>query len=212
MATSHTKSLYEVHHQSGRSADFSLLKEERGTYFSNLIGSGKSVLDLGCRDGALTTYFLKGNDVLGADVDDIALHRASEKGIQTISMDIMGDWQELNGREFDYIVAGELLEHLFYPENIVRKVYEHLTHKGVFIGSVPNAFSLKNRLRYMQGSIVHTPLSDPTHINQFSSMTLEKILKKSFENVSVSGLGRYERLARISPNLFAFDLVFRAAK
>lgn len=207
---SHTKDLYEKHHAASRGEGFSILKDERGACFSGLIGKGKKVLDIGCRDGALTKAFLEGNTVLGVDIDENALMRAAELGITTRTMDLMGDWHELEGQTFDVIVAGELLEHLFYPETIVAKVREHLAQGGQFIGSVPNAFSLKNRLRYASGSRRHTPLADPTHINQFSVKELESMLREYFPQVDIKGLGRYQKLASLSPNWFAFDLVFVA--
>lgn len=208
---SFTKDLYEKHHADSRGEGFSILKEERGARFSSLIGTGQRVLDIGCRDGALTKAFLEGNTVLGVDIDENALMRAAKLGIPTRVMDLMGNWHEVEGETFDVIVAGELLEHLFYPETVVAKVKEHLAAGGKFIGSVPNAFSLRNRVRYLSGSRRHTPLADPTHITQFSAAELESMLRMHFPQVEIGGLGRYQRLASLSPNLFAFDLVFTAS-
>lgn len=208
-----TKELYESHHSLHRESGFSILKSERGQLFSSLIGTGKSVLDIGCRDGALTEFFVKGNKVVGIDVDSNALDRARQQlGIEAHNVDAYGDWNELENKKFDAIVAGEILEHLFYPENILKKVSDHLNDGGIFVGSVPNAFSLKNRFRYLLGNKRHTPLSDPTHVNQFSAKELESLLKKYFREVKVLGLGRYTRLSKISPSLFAFDLAFLARK
>lgn len=206
----HTQRLYERHHAERRDHGFSILKEDRGHFFSSTIGTGKKILDIGCRDGALTRFFVESNTVLGVDVDTNSLQRAKELGITTRYMDLYGDWSELHGERFDVIVAGEVLEHLFYPEDILKKVASHLSSGGMFIGSVPNAFSLKNRIRYLMGSKRYTPLSDPTHINQFSLDDITTVLKSSFSHVSVGGLGRYKRLAKRFPNLFAFDLVFCA--
>jgi len=208
---SHTQELYEKHHADNRGEGFSILKDERGAHFSHLIGKGKRVLDIGCRDGALTAAFLEGNTVLGTDIDTQALARAQKRGITTRAMDLMGDWHEIEGERFDVIVAGELLEHLFYPGTIMDKAKTHLASGGRFIGSVPNAFSLKNRLRYLSGTRKNTPLADPTHINQFSAAELEFMLRERFGSVSVSGLGRYPKLAAFSPNWFAFDLVFETS-
>jgi len=210
---SHIQELYESHHQNKRAPSFSILKEERGLFISTAVGTGKNVLDLGCRDGALTAYFTKGNKVVGADIDKNALERAAKNlGIKTVFMDIYGDWSELEGKKFDAIVCGEVLEHLYYPEKILEKVAGHLTSEGMFIGSVPNAFSLKNRLRYLAGTKRHTPLSDPTHINHFSYTELEGLLGDHFAEAEVSGLGRYAWLAKKSVDLFAFDLVFVACE
>lgn len=206
-----TKKLYEDHHKTSRAPGFSILKEERGKLFSNVIGKHKSVLDLGCRDGSLTKYFAEGNEVLGIDIDDVSLGEARKSlGIETMNIDLNGGWEELGDRKFDVIVAGEVIEHLYHPENIVQKARARLNDEGIFIGSVPNAFSLRNRLRYLLGSKKHTPLDDPTHINQFSVYDIRMILRKHFPIVTIIGLGRYYRLASLSPSLFAFDIMFVA--
>lgn len=210
--TESQSNIYKEHHQTNRQIGFSIMKEERGALLEKLVGKGKKVLDIGCRDGALTKFFTPGNQVLGVDIDDTALSRTRELGIETMKMDLHGDWVELGGRKFDVVVAGEVLEHLYHPGKIAQKAREVLTESGVFVGSVPNAFSLKNRLRYLKGSKRYTPLSDPTHINQFSASDLEIILKKVFPEVEILGLGRYQKLADLSPNLFAFDLFFVCQK
>jgi len=204
------KDIYEKHHENFREEGFSILGKERGELFSKMIGKGKKVLDIGCRDGSLTKYFSEGNEVTGIDIDTKALARAKEQfGIKTVYADLGGDWNELGNETYDFIVAGEVLEHLYYPEHVIQKISAHLKKDGAFLGSVPNAFSLKNRLRYLKGEKKNTPLEDPTHINQFSVQELQTLFKKYFKNVEIIGLGRYQKLARFSPNWLAFDLAFR---
>jgi 2-polyprenyl-3-methyl-5-hydroxy-6-metoxy-1,4-benzoquinol methylase len=207
------KDIYEKHHKNFREEGFSILGEERGELFSKIIGKGKKVLDVGCRDGSLTKHFLEGNVVTGIDIDTNALSRAKEKyGMKTIYADLGGDWHEIDGDAYDCIIAGEVLEHLYYPEDVVRKVFKHLKDDGIFLGSVPNAFSLKNRLRYLKGEKKNTPLEDPTHINQFSVQELQNLFGKYFKNVEIIGLGRYKKLARFFPNWFAFDIAFKLSE
>ncbi len=206
------KEIYKHHHATSRERGFSVLKEERGNLLKELVGTDKQVLDIGCRDGGLTQFFKEGNQVLGLDIDQNALNEAAKLGIETKIVDLNGDWSELGNREFDVVVAGEVLEHLYYPEKVAGRAAKHLKVGGKFVGSVPNAFSLKNRLRYLMGSKRYTPLSDPTHITQFNARELETILNKHFQHVEIRGLGRYEKLAKFSPNLFAFDLFFIATK
>lgn len=204
------KKIYEKHHQDNRRAGFSIMEKERGDLLGQYIGAGKKVLDIGCRDGALTKYFLKGNEVWGADIDEISLGRAKELGIKIVLMDLNGDWLELSDQKFDVIVAAEVLEHLYYPEEVIKKALNYLNDNGIFVGSVPNAFSLKNRLRYLRGQKKFTPLADPTHINQFNYQELETLLKKYFQEVEIIGLGRYTKLAKFMPNYFAFIFFFYA--
>lgn len=203
------KHIYTDHHQANRERGFSILKDTRGLLIKNIIGTGKKVLDIGCRDGALTKYFSDSNSVMGIDIDDSALAEARKSlGIETMNIDLNGNWSELTGRKFDVVIAGEVLEHLYFPNKIIEKVAEHLIKGGKFVGSVPNAFSLKNRLRYLFGRKRYTPLSDPTHITQFHLQELTCMLNKHFSQVRVLGLGRYATLARLFPGLFGFDLFF----
>ncbi len=201
--------MYKKHHEINHRSGFSLLEKERGSLLVKLVGQNKNILDIGCRDGVLTKYFAKNNNVLGVDVDDNALRLANKTlGIQTIQMDLNGDWTELNYKKFDIIVAGEILEHLYYPDKVLEKIKNHLVLGGMFIGSVPNAFSLKNRLRYLFGQKKNTPLEDPTHINQFSYKNIKNLMDEYFRDMKIVGLGRAGFLAKIFPNLFAFDLFF----
>ena len=210
--SSSTQQVYEKHHLEHRESGFSIMAEERGVLLKHFIGNGKRVLDIGCRDGALTKYFAESNEVLGIDIDTSALGEARVSlGIEIMNIDLNGNWQELADRKFDVVTAGEILEHLYYPEEVILKVKKHLKEGGLFVGSVPNAFSFKNRLRYLLGQKKYTPLSDPTHINQFSYLELRSIFKKHFKYVEVIGLGRYHKLSKWFPNAVAFDLFFRAS-
>jgi 2-polyprenyl-3-methyl-5-hydroxy-6-metoxy-1,4-benzoquinol methylase len=205
--------IYKEHHKNNRKADFSILEEERGELLKEFIGINKNILDIGCRDGTLTKYFVKGNRVLGVDVDENLLNKASENlGIDTLIMDLNGEWGDLNGKLFDVIVAGEVVEHLYFPENVIKKAHDHLEKGGLFVGSIPNAFSLKNRVRLSMGHKKGTPLEDPTHINHFSMAEFKNILSKRFKNIRIIGLGQYKKLAQLFPDKFAFVLFFVAEK
>lgn len=212
MAIPVLETIYRSHHAKRRGQDFILLGDERGAFLREHIGSGKRVLDIGCRDGALTGYYAPDNQVLGLDIDSTALARAKETlGIETRQADLNGDWGVEEGA-YDVVVAAEVVEHLYYPEIVFAKVARALKPGGVLLGTVPNAFSLKNRARYLLKQKRGTPLMDPTHINHFTVDELYTLLGASFAEVEVRGLGRYARLARLFPQAFAFDLAFVARK
>jgi len=81
-----------------------------------------------------------------------------------------------------------------------------LAPDGRFVGSVPNAFRLKNRLTFLLGREYET---DPTHLHQFSPSGLARCLS-GFATVELDFLGgRYRRL---SPELFGSDMVFCARR
>jgi 2-polyprenyl-3-methyl-5-hydroxy-6-metoxy-1,4-benzoquinol methylase len=203
------KSIYEYHNVNRRGDGFSILKAERSALFARAIGTGKKILDLGCRDGALTKCFLEGNDVTGADIDTVALAKAQATlNIKTVSVDLNGDWDELGSEKYDCIVLAETLEHVYHPEKIVEKVTLRLNEDGMFVGSVPNGFSLKNRVRLFLGKKRYTTLMDPTHINHFTHHELSGLLRKHFNEVSVVPLGRWAWLDVVWPGMFSFDLAW----
>ena len=119
------KKIYKLHHKKYNRYGTWYLKEERGKYLRDNIGVDKKVLDLGCRDGELTSTYCEGNNVLGIDVDNISLKIIKKNlNIRTQCLNIYNDW---NFKEkFDVVVAGELLEHLYYPKEILKKPLEIL--------------------------------------------------------------------------------------
>lgn len=192
-----------------------LYESDRGVLFKSIIGSGKNVLDLGCRHGSLTKYYIQGNKITGVDFDTENLKKLADTyGADTKFFDLNEDLTALGVGKWDAVVASEVLEHLYYPEHKTRQISQLLNKNGVFVGSVPNGFSLKNRIRYMLGKSEGTTMSEPTHITHFSYRTLKAMLGKHFEEVTIYPIQRkqYSFLTKLSPNLFGFMLAFSCKK
>ena len=202
--------IYKSHHLENDRGGVSIMKDDRALLLKKHVGQGKKVLDIGCRDGALTSSYHAGNEVLGIDIDDIALNKAKESlGIETQNIDLNQDW-ELPKDSFDNVVAGEVLEHLYFPEKVIARAAEVLKDNGVFLGSVPNAFNLKNRIRLFFARKENTPLADPTHISHFAHNELKELLGKFFKEVEIIPVGRRAGLDKLWPGMFSFDLFFVA--
>lgn len=196
---------YGRHHRERRDEGDFLFVPERIPLFREAIGRGKRVLDLGCRSGALTRHFLDGNDVVGLDIDRDALAKAKALGIEPLAADVE-EPLPFPDASFDVVVAGELFEHLRFPDAVVGEALRLLRPGGVIVGSVPNAFRIQSRLRFLLG---RPPEDDPTHVHMFSPAAVRELLV-SFENVAIRFVGgRYRRL---HPRLLARDLVFRGVR
>jgi SAM-dependent methyltransferase len=196
---------YEEHHRERRDEGDFVFVPERIPIFVAAIGRGKRVLDLGCRSGALTSHFVDGNEVVGLDVDAVALAKAAELGIEGVQ----GNVEEplpFDDASFDAVIAGELFEHLQFPDTLVGEIRRVLRPGGVIVGSVPNAYRLQGRLRFLLG---HAPEDDPTHLHMFSATAVRSLLAE-FQDVRLSFVGgRYRRL---HARLLARDLVFTALR
>jgi SAM-dependent methyltransferase len=196
---------YEQHHRDRRDEGDFVFVPERIPIFVAAIGRGKQVLDLGCRSGALTRHFVDGNEVVGLDVDAVALAKAAELGIEGVQ----GNVEEplpFDDASFDAVIAGELFEHLQFPDTLVGEIRRVLRSGGVIVGSVPNAYRLQGRLRFLVG---RAPEDDPTHLHMFSATAVRSLLAE-FQDVRLSFVGgRYRRL---HARLLARDLVFTARR
>jgi SAM-dependent methyltransferase len=197
---------YREQQRSERGPNFVWGGEERIEPLRRAVGGpGLDVLDLGCRDGALTRHFAEGNRVVGLDADRDALARAATLGIETVWADAE---EPLPFPEdaFDVVVAAELFEHLREPERLVDEAVRVLRGGGAIVGSVPNAFRLKNRLRFLAG---RPPEANPTHLHLFRPADVRSLLTP-FAGVRLEYV--VGRLVRVHPRLFANVIVFSARK
>jgi SAM-dependent methyltransferase len=197
---------YAEHNRVERGAGFVFAGPERIELFRRYVGGpGRKVLDLGCRDGSLTGAYADGNQIVGVDADREALAAAAGLGIETRWADL-DEPLDFDDATFDVVVAGELLEHLRDPRRIVADVRRVLKPAGTFVGSVPNAYRLKNRVRFLLG---RNPEDDPTHLQMFSPDDVRKLLD-GFEEPRLHFIAG--RLVGLQPRLFANDIVFSGRK
>jgi len=206
MALDQLSERYAEHNRSERGAGFVFARPEREALFRRYVGGpGRRVLDLGCRDGALTQAYLDGNDVVGVDADREALAEAAKLGIETHWADLDQPLEFADG-SFDVVIAGELLEHLRDPLRLIAEIRRVLRPGGTFVASVPNAYRLKGRLLFLLG---RPPENDPTHLQMFSGDDVRALLT-GLDDTHVHFVAG--RLVPLHARLFANDIVFAGRK
>ena len=169
--------LYSKHHLRGNRRNQSISEEKRSKLFKKWVGKNKKVLDIGCRDGILTRHFIEQNEVTGMDIDQLALEACKKNlNIETIWADFSLQIP-LPTSSFNVVIAGEVIEHLPYPEITISEVSRILKPGGLFVGSVPNSYHLKNRLRVLKGRLIDY---DQTHLRAYNVMLLRQYLEKEF--------------------------------
>lgn len=210
---------YENHHTERAKVGTSFIaSKQRVSYLREWVGSGHEVLDVGCRDGALSSHYLEGNHVTGIDVDRQALKLAAAKGIATMYADLNVPLP-LEDDSFDVAVAGEVLEHVMFPPNTVSEIARVLRPEGTLLGSVPNGYRFQNRRRFLLGRDIDAGPFDE-HLHIFSWWGLETLLRQHFEDVTVLAVGGKvlgpwkvgPRTPRRLSLFFGRDLVFRGTR
>ncbi|MBM3882348.1 MAG: class I SAM-dependent methyltransferase [Verrucomicrobia bacterium] len=187
-----------------------------------LIGQRQAALEIGCRAGNLTQHYGQHNRVVGIDIDRNALELfAAKLGCPSVWLDVDFEPLPFEAGQFDVVVLSEVMEHLRFPAKVLSEIARVLKPAGRLVGSVPNSFRLRNRLRFLLGRPFET---DPSHLRSYSPALLRRQLEASFRQVQllpVSGhlLGGGRHGIPVFPwlpfrirALFALDLAFCAAQ
>jgi len=150
----------------------------------------RDVLDLGCVDArpqrhtAEQRIEYKANllhkriaelnpNVLGIDIDPDGARILNEQGFHVQVGDV--ETMDLH-RQFDTIVAGEIIEHLENPGLFLRNMRRHLKPDGVLIVSTPNPFYAGSRWKIWRYG---KPAVHEDHTNWQDPITLSSLLKRT---------------------------------
>lgn len=141
-----------------------------------------SVLDLGCGRARLGLEIERmGYTVTGIDNSPVACTTASTRISEVIELDFMNPdavVAALNGRQFDWIIAADVLEHLAEPRTALRFYRRFLKPDGRLIASLPNVAVWDNRLRLLIGRFDYrdSGVMDRTHLRFFTFRTARELI------------------------------------
>ena len=138
-----------------------------------LLGSGHSVLDVGCGTGSLAVAASeRGHRVTGVELSSEASEVARGRGIRVLTRDatdVEGLEREL-GERFERVVFADLLEHLPEPVGVLAAYRPLLAPGGRVLVSLPNVAAWTVRLGLLFGRFeyVESGILDHTHLRFFT--------------------------------------------
>ena len=165
---------------------------ERIRVICSLVEPKKNVLCVGCRNNDYLTKNLKRN-TMELRTLDIAENT-----------DIMANLDygiPLKSESYEYIVAGEIIEHLYDTDFILSEINRVLTKDGSLVLSVPNICGLRSRVKVMFGGL---PIACAMreHIRDFNCSFIKKLLRKNkFKIVQEKSDGVWVQNKNIVPPL-----------
>lgn len=140
----------------------------------------KSILDVGCGDGAFLIHIKKyfsTRILVGLDLAKIA---PPENGIIFLTKDFMS--HKFN-KKFDVIVTLAVIEHLHDVNSFVNKIYKSLNKEGTaYIMTINQSgilYNLANFFRLIGFQSFFIRLYDKHHLNHFSQKSLSTLLTKN---------------------------------
>jgi len=171
------------------------------------------VLDIGCGDGGLALYIKEQcslKEIFGIDVSPKAVRLAKQNGVRSFVVDVDNYKFPFPNDYFDGVFCGEIIEHLFDPDHMLKEIKRVLAPGGVCVITTPNLSSWFNRFAllfgyqpyYMDVSLDHYVGKLKTfqshshfgggHIRVFTYRALKQLLQiHNFEILEASGACGY---------------------
>lgn len=128
---------------------YKIHKIDRNRYvtISKEIKPNSFVLDIGCRDGELSSFLPTGCKYVGVDISASRTKRLRSMKFDVYCFNICNKLPRQLENKFDYVVVGELLEHLPNPFNALLNIRKSLKKNGILLGTTPNPYSLDRIMR-----------------------------------------------------------------
>lgn len=129
-------------------------------------GAGRSLLDVGCWDGALAARMAERGFVVTGIERQSWPEGQFPGNVRLIVADLHHGIPQLPG-QFDYIVCGDVIEHVLEDAKVLLQLRSHLKPGGRLIVSVPNSGNLYFRAVILSGRFPEEEkgLFDRTHIH-----------------------------------------------
>ncbi|MBU1500356.1 class I SAM-dependent methyltransferase [Patescibacteria group bacterium] len=144
------------------------------------IDFNKKILDVGCCEGALGKYLKQHKQaaVFGIDISNQAIKQAQKNLDQAFTLNIETDNLPFPQKSFDVIICADILEHLFNPLAVLKKLKSFLKNKGIFILSIPNIANIKIRSNLLLGRFDYQKdgIMDESHLRFFTCKTSQKLV------------------------------------
>ncbi len=161
-------------------------------------------LDVGCGVGA-TGQYLKNhwqvNEVVGIELNAEMAQQAQA----VLDKVVIGDIQHMDlpfaPGDFDIIICADVLEHLYDPWSVLKKLKTYLKDSGYLLLSVPNVQHWTMIVKLLAGKwhYQHEGILDSTHIRFFTRSSLVEMIEQTgFEIERMSdAMGREVRFINL---------------
>jgi len=164
--------------------DIQYFSLEREIFKSEITNNNLNILDVGCGTGSLGSFFISNQNctVHGFEINSNIIDLARENLTSVVEGNIEIDPIPFENRSFDYIILGDVLEHLINPIQTLQKLKKYLRKDGVLLVTTPNikhwsvTYNLifKDNWEYKEWGIL-----DYSHLRFFTKKSLMDLLRKN---------------------------------
>jgi len=165
------------------------------------------VLDVGCGAGGNAAYLVRRGIVVDGVTLSLPEAQSARQWCRRVVLHNLesGLPDDLTG-PYDAVLCSHILEHICFPQNLLRDVHARLRRGGKLIVAVPNLLHYKNRLSLLLGRFEYQDggLMDDTHFRWYTLSTLTKLVQRQHFEVEESygaGSAPLGPLRKIIPRL-----------
>jgi 2-polyprenyl-3-methyl-5-hydroxy-6-metoxy-1,4-benzoquinol methylase len=175
-------------------------------------GNDNKILDVGCGDGQ-TGWALKksgkAKEVMGIEL----VEHVAKKAESRLDKVVYGDVEEINlpfpPEYFDYIILGDIVEHLVNPWRVIKELSKFLSKKGFLIASIPNIRHwrvLKDLILFDKWEYQKAGILDKGHLRFFTEKTILAMFNQNGFTVKSIRPVRSKKTGLKLLNLLTFDI------
>lgn len=183
--------------------------QARGDALGLIDPQGKRILDVGCGSGATGAALKRrgARAVVGIEYEAQAARQAAQALDRVLTGDVDTLPLDFEPGAFDLILCLDVLEHLPYPEETLRRLSPFLADDGEVLISVPNiryAGTLKKLIWEADWPRLSSGIFDGTHLRWFTDKAARRMLAEAGLRVVVrrrNPVGALARLTRRFPVL-----------
>ncbi|MCW3053862.1 MAG: Methyltransferase type 11 [Chthonomonadales bacterium] len=158
----------------------------KNAWFGRIIGERKRVLEVGCATGYVGEYLVKNQKCCLYGVEYVAAAAETARKRDCYKQVVVGDIQApetvagFEAGSFDYILFGDVLEHLISPEKALELVKPLLTPEGHILICVPSIVHWSLRRNMLLGKFEYTETGpmDRTHVHFFTPKTIRELVRQ----------------------------------
>jgi SAM-dependent methyltransferase len=143
--------------------------------------TAKRILDIGCGTGTLGKMIKEEIDceVIGITYSETEANIAVTNLDKVVVRDLNNFFSDDLGK-FDCVICSHILEHIYYPNELLQKLRTSLNTDGILLVALPNVLFWKQRWQFLTGHFKYQDagLMDRTHFRFYDWETSHQLLEK----------------------------------
>lgn len=155
----------------------------------------KKILEVGCGEGNFINQLKSdGAELWGVEPDEDSARMAGTKLFKVLNNTIEEALRNLPDKYFDAVILNDVLEHMLYPDDNLRKLKAKLSASGHIVASIPNFRYVKSLFQVVvKGNWKYRDhgILDQNHFRFFTRKSIRAMFEDTgYDVITLKGINR----------------------